>query len=77
MAIGITALSGPRTSYTEDFLPDDALRDANSAIEGAFISHILVYEVILSEVIPREEKGRIAGEHISDNGVSPWVGREL
>ena len=46
-------------------------------MEGAYISHISVYEVILSETGPREEIGRIAGERISDNGVSPWVGREL
>ncbi len=36
-----------------------------------------MYEIILSETIPREEIGRIAGERISDYGVSPWVGREL
>ncbi len=36
-----------------------------------------MYETILSEVIPREEIGRIAGERISGNGVSPLVGREL
>ncbi len=47
MAIGLTAVNGPQTSYTEDFLPDDTLRNGNSAMEGAYISHISVYEIIL------------------------------
>ncbi len=61
MAVGIMAGNGMQTTYTEDFIPDDILRDGNSAMEGAYISHISVYEIILSETIPREEVGRIAG----------------
>ncbi len=73
MAVGIMAGICMQTTYTEDFLPDDILRNSNSAMEGAYISHISVYEIILSEASLREEIGRIAGERISDNGVSPWL----
>ncbi len=75
--MGVTAVNGPQSSYTEDFLPDDTLRSTHSAMEGAYIANILVYEIILAEVLPREAIGSIAGKRISDNGSSPPVGREL
>ncbi len=77
MAIGLTAVNGLQASYAESSLPDDTMRIGNSAVEGAYISHNSVYEIILSETIPRAEIARISGERINDNGVSPWVGREL
>ncbi len=76
MAIGVRATLGPQATYTEDFLPDDTLRETHSAVEGAHISHILVYELLLSDAIPRDEEGSVAGDHIRDNASSP-MGREL
>ncbi len=68
------AANGMQASYTEAVLPDATMRTPHSAFEGAYIERIDVYEVILSDTIPREDIGRMAGERIIDNGVSPWVG---
>ncbi len=77
MAIGVRANLGPQATYAEAFLLDDALRDTTSAVEGAYISHILVYELIMSGANPRDEVGSVTGEHIRDNASSPMMGREF
>ncbi len=50
MAVGVAANHGPPNSYTEDFLPDAILRRAHSAMEGSYVAHIYVYEIIFAEV---------------------------
>ncbi len=48
-----------------------------NALGGYFIRSIDVYEVIINDVISRDEIGQFAGERIRDNGISPFVQREL
>ncbi len=55
---------------------ENTVEAMRSPQDGSFIRTIDVYQSIMHDKIPREEIENIARARISDNGVSPWVGRQ-
>ncbi len=75
--VGEAAPSMMPLGRTYALLPTTAAATSLTALGGYCSRQIDVCQVILCDLIAREEVGQMAGERIRDTGTSPFVTREL